>query len=125
MVRKADRMESLINQHWTIMGEYDRQHRVKLVVDEWGAWYKPGSELTLTVTNPHFSEPRETEIAERGARAARTQAHVLSMPDVHAHNTFENPNAVQPRTKTVTVAGSVISCRFSPALVTRLQIAYD
>ena len=38
-------MESLINQHWTIMGEYDRQHRVKLVVDEWGAWYKPGSEV--------------------------------------------------------------------------------
>jgi alpha-L-arabinofuranosidase len=31
-----------------IMGEYDRQHRVKLVVDEWGAWYKPGSELDPT-----------------------------------------------------------------------------
>src|SRR5215211_9338071 len=37
-------MESLINRHWTVMGEFDRQHRVKLVVDEWGAWYKPGSE---------------------------------------------------------------------------------
>jgi alpha-N-arabinofuranosidase len=40
LLREADRMESLINQHWTIMGQYDRQHRVKLVVDEWGAWYK-------------------------------------------------------------------------------------
>ena len=44
LLHEADRMESLINEHWTIMGEYDRQHRVKLVVDEWGAWYKPGSE---------------------------------------------------------------------------------
>ena len=45
LLREADKMESAINQHWTIMGEYDRQHRVKLVVDEWGAWYKPGSEV--------------------------------------------------------------------------------
>jgi len=28
------------------MGEFDRQHRVKLVVDEWGPWYRPGSEAT-------------------------------------------------------------------------------
>ena len=27
------------------MGEIDRRHRVKLVVDEWGAWYKPGTEV--------------------------------------------------------------------------------
>jgi alpha-L-arabinofuranosidase len=235
LLREADRMESLIDRHWTIMGEYDRQHRVKLVVDEWGAWYKPGSEvspthllgqqstmrdailagltldtfnrhadkvamanvaqlinclhslflahedkfiltptfhvfemfmphmggravrtvfsapevqytrvdkpaefwglagsasikdkqLTLTVTNPHLSEPRETEIAVRGARAGRVQAHVLSMPDVHAHNTFENPAVVQPRTEQAAVAGGVISYRFPPASVTRLQIAYD
>ena len=26
------------------MGEMDRQHRVKLVVDEWGGWYAPGTE---------------------------------------------------------------------------------
>jgi alpha-N-arabinofuranosidase len=45
LLREADRMETLINQHWTVMGEYDRPHRVKLVVDEWGAWYKKGSEV--------------------------------------------------------------------------------
>lgn len=235
LLREADRMESLINQHWTIMGEYDRQHRVKLVVDEWGAWYKPGSEvnpthllgqqstmrdallasltldtfnrhaekvamanvaqlinclhslflahedkfiftptfhvfemfvphmggravrtvisapevkytrvdkpaefwglsgsasvkdkqLTLTVTNPHLSEPRETEIAVRGARAGQVQAQVLSMPDVHAHNSFENPTVVQPRSEQVAVANGVIRHRFPPASITRLLIAYD
>lgn len=233
LLREADRMESLINQHWTIMSEYDRQHRVKLVVDEWGAWYKPGSEvapshllgqqstmrdallagltldtfnrhadkvamanvaqlinclhslflahedkfiltptyhvfemfmphmggravrtvfsapevqytrvdkpaefwglsgsasingklLTLTVTNPHLSEPRETEIAVRGAGASTAQAQVLAMPDVHAHNTFENPRVVQPRTEQVAVTGGVVSFRFPPASVTRLQVA--
>ena len=233
LLREADRMESLINQHWTIMGEYDRQHRVKLVCDEWGAWYKPGSEvdpthllgqqstmrdavlagltldtfnrhadkvamanvaqlinclhslflahedkfittptfhvfemfvphmggravravfsapevqytrvnksaefwglsgsasingkqLTLTVTNPHLSEPRETEIVVRGARAATAQARVLATPDVHAHNTFANPNAVQPHNEPVTVNAGAISYRFAPASVTRLQVS--
>jgi alpha-L-arabinofuranosidase len=28
------------------MGELDRQHHIKLVVDEWGPWYRPGSEMT-------------------------------------------------------------------------------
>ena len=26
--------------HWTAMGVYDRTHRVKLVVDEYGPWYR-------------------------------------------------------------------------------------
>ncbi|HWP42006.1 MAG TPA: alpha-L-arabinofuranosidase C-terminal domain-containing protein, partial [Blastocatellia bacterium] len=44
LLREADRMEGLITDHWTVMGEIDRQHRIKLVVDEWGAWFKPGTE---------------------------------------------------------------------------------
>ena len=36
-------METLITNHWAAMGEHDREHSVKLVVDEWGAWYKPGT----------------------------------------------------------------------------------
>jgi len=40
------RLESLIEGHWQAMGEFDGAHQVKLVVDEWGAWYRPGSELT-------------------------------------------------------------------------------
>jgi alpha-N-arabinofuranosidase len=44
ILREANRMESLIEAHWGVMGEVDRRHRVKLVVDEWGAWYAPGTE---------------------------------------------------------------------------------
>lgn len=45
MLAQADLMEGLITGHWAVMGEIDRRHRVKLVVDEWGTWHKPGSEV--------------------------------------------------------------------------------
>jgi alpha-N-arabinofuranosidase len=46
ILREGQRIEDLILGHWQIMGQTDREHRVKLVVDEWGPWYKPGSGLT-------------------------------------------------------------------------------
>jgi hypothetical protein len=39
LLMRSDRMESLIRDHWTVMGETDRDHRIKLIVDEWGAWH--------------------------------------------------------------------------------------
>jgi alpha-N-arabinofuranosidase len=45
LLNEADRMEQLITDHWRVMGEIDRQHRVKLVVDEWGTWHNPGTEV--------------------------------------------------------------------------------
>lgn len=46
LLREGQVMESLITGHWQIMGEIDREHHVKLVIDEWGPWYRPGSEQT-------------------------------------------------------------------------------
>jgi alpha-N-arabinofuranosidase len=46
LLRQGEVMESLITGHWQIMGEIDRVHQIKLVVDEWGPWYRPGSEMT-------------------------------------------------------------------------------
>jgi alpha-L-arabinofuranosidase len=46
LLRQGDVMESLINGHWQVMGEFDREHSIKLVVDEWGPWYRPGREAT-------------------------------------------------------------------------------
>jgi len=37
---RADLMDSLLSQHWTAMGDYDKQRKIKLVVDEWGAWHQ-------------------------------------------------------------------------------------
>lgn len=229
---EADRMVDLIEQHWTVMGEYDRQHHTKIVVDEWGSWHRPGTEIkpahllgqqntmrdalvaslsldifnrhadkvvmanvaqlvnclhslfladgdkftltptyhvfemfaphlaaqavrsvvsapkisydrngksadfwsingsasvkgkemTLTVTNSHLTEPRETEIVVRGARIASAKAVILAEPDVHAHNTFQNPRAVEPRREAVKLNAGNLTFRFAPASVTQLQL---
>jgi alpha-N-arabinofuranosidase len=39
------RLEKVIEDHWTEMGKFDSAHRTKLLVDEWGVWYPPGSEI--------------------------------------------------------------------------------
>ena len=46
LLREGDRMEGLIQGHWQVMAEQDPEHAIKLVVDEWGPWYRPGSEAT-------------------------------------------------------------------------------
>src|SRR5215813_9159199 len=46
LLREGQRMEVLIEGHWQAMAEFDREHRIKLVVDEWGPWYRSGSEAT-------------------------------------------------------------------------------
>ena len=39
------RIEKVIEDHWAEMGKFDAAHRTKLVIDEWGVWYAPGSEI--------------------------------------------------------------------------------
>jgi alpha-N-arabinofuranosidase len=46
LLREGQRMEGLIEGHWQVTGEFDRDRRIKLIVDEWGPWYRPGSEAT-------------------------------------------------------------------------------
>ncbi len=49
VLHKGAHIEHVINQHWEIMGKYDPEHRTKLVIDEWGTWYRGGTEL-----GPHY-----------------------------------------------------------------------
>jgi alpha-N-arabinofuranosidase len=225
-------MESLINGHWQIMGEQDTEHWVKLVVDEWGPWYRPGSEatpgdqleqmptlrdavfsgmtldifnrhpekiamancaqlinclnslylahedrfvvtpvghvfamyaahqggqglrtifsspainydrdgkpasfwgmkgsaslrdkeLTLTIVNPDVKEARETQVTVRGAKIKSASATVLTNSDIHAHNTFTDPEAVKPQTQNVEVANDGMNFHFPAASVTKLTL---
>lgn len=45
MLLKANQMERLITDQWTALGEFDREHKVKLIVDEWGCWHPEGTEI--------------------------------------------------------------------------------
>jgi alpha-L-arabinofuranosidase len=231
LLAKADRMESLIDRHWTAMGEVDRDHRVKLVVDEWGAWHRAGtevdpsflfgqmptlrdalisaitldtfqrnadkiamanvaqminnlhclflahedqfvattnyhvfamyaahlgaqavrsvftappvawgasekqqrlfglagsasrrgSEVVVTVVNPHASQPREAEIAVRGAGVRSCRTTTLAATGLNAHNSFRNPRALVPVAGTAPAEGTLVY-RFPPASVVRLQL---
>ncbi|MEZ5356067.1 MAG: alpha-L-arabinofuranosidase C-terminal domain-containing protein [Bryobacteraceae bacterium] len=226
------RIDPLIRNHWDVMGEVDREHRIKLVVDEWGSWYAPGTEpfpealigqqntmrdavlagltldtfhrhaekvgmaniaqlvnclqslflahedkfcvtptyhvfgmyaphqgaqslrvvdsaprasytrngkpasipglsasaslagkrLTLTVTNPSLDQTRETSIVLRGATVRSAEGTVLAAADAHAHNSFAQPNAVEPKSVAVKASGSEWTHRFPPASVTRVSL---
>ena len=46
VLREGARIETVIEQHWAAMAKYDPQHHTKLVIDEWGVWYRPGEEIS-------------------------------------------------------------------------------
>jgi alpha-L-arabinofuranosidase len=232
LLREGDKLETYIQNHWQIMNEFDSKKRIKLVVDEWGPWYKPGSEiapthvieqmitqrdavmsaatldifnrnpdkvamancaqlinclnslfladgdkflmtpvyhvfqmyaahqgaqslraeflspditydrdgqpasfwglrgaaslrdknLTISVVNPDVSQPREAEIHLLGAEATCGQATILATQDIHAHNTFDHPDAVKPRVETWSPSGRTVKFTFPAASVTLLQL---
>ena len=45
LLERSNRMETLVEDHWQVMGEFDRERRVKLAVDEWGAWHKQDADV--------------------------------------------------------------------------------
>ncbi|WP_263382716.1 alpha-N-arabinofuranosidase [Granulicella arctica] len=45
LLTRGSYMENVINHHWEALGEVDTRHKVKLVVDEWGAWYGKSTEI--------------------------------------------------------------------------------
>lgn len=45
LMRQCNRIEQIIGDQWAVMSQYDPQHHIKLVVDEYGPWYREGTEL--------------------------------------------------------------------------------
>ena len=228
LLASANHMEDLIRNHWSIMGEFDADHKVKLVVDEWGAWhdtdpsidpsylwaYFPtlrdalvsgitldifnrhadkvamanaaqlvnnihtsflavgdkftvtpvfhvfemyaahqggtsvrasfasahpastaaaglpglsgscslhGKRAVLTVVNADAQNAQETTINFQGTRISAARATVLTAKDLHAHNTFDQPEALKPAGMSATVASPMIF-NFPAASVTRLDL---
>jgi alpha-N-arabinofuranosidase len=80
-------------------------------------------ELVLTVVNPNVSDATEAEIAVRGASIKSGTATTLTNPDIHAHNTFEQRDAVKPQTSSVEAGSKVLRHAFPAASVTTLKLA--
>ncbi len=230
---KANRMETLIKDQWAAMGEFDRKHDIKLVVNEWGSWHPAGTEinprhlfeqmgtlrdglvaaisldtfnrhadkvrmanvaqlvnnlhslfladgdkfvatptyhvytmyrphqdaravridveapeivfqagghperivrvagsasrtadhrLTLTLAHLHASEPAEVLIHLHGGAAREVRHTVLTQSELNAHNTFERPDAVTPRTSTLEGREGELRCTLPPASVNALEV---
>ena len=227
LLSDAGYMQELIQNHWQIMGEVDTDHKIKLVVDEWGAWHETdpsigpgylwaywptlrdalvsgitldifhrnaekigmanaaqlinnihtsfiargdrfavtpiyhvfrmyaahgggtsvralfdapmlqhdshsplsalsgscslhGKHMVLTVVNPHVQNAEDTEINVHGARISDARATVLTSTDIHVHNTFDQPHALEPTEKPAQSASPFVYS-FAPASVTRLE----
>ena len=43
VLRKADYMRAVVDDHRAAMNEFDPKHRLAMVVDEWGCWHRDGS----------------------------------------------------------------------------------
>jgi alpha-N-arabinofuranosidase len=233
LLTRALKMESLIEQHWKAMAESDPKHQVKLVVDEWGAWHRPGTQvarshlfgqtstlrdaliaaltldifnrhadkvamanvaqlvnnlhslflatgdkfvatpnfyvfemyaahqngkslrtafnvptvtggngqgqlpalagsasmhdrrLVLTVVNPSATEPQHAKIQVRGGTIKSATGRLIGARDIHAHNTFDEPNAVGTQEAKVQMNGSELNQEFPPASVTRLDLELE
>jgi alpha-N-arabinofuranosidase len=76
----------------------------------------------LTVVNRDIQNVHDTEINIRNRRITGARATVLTSTDIHAHNTLDHPNALQPKQDNNIRLGSPLVYRFAPASVTRLDL---
>ena len=233
VMRQCDRIDQIIQDQWTAMGQYDVEHQVKIVVDEYGPWYREGTEvdpthifgqqvtirdalataltldtfirhaekvslatnaqlvnninalflahedrfvatpnyyvfgmyaahqdgqslrtefsvpeihydrdgrparfwglngsaslkgnvITLTVVHPALNKSMDTQIALNGAKISQASATVLAAADMHAHNSFDVPDAVKPLPLAVEVSDGIIAVNLPPASVVKLEIS--
>jgi alpha-N-arabinofuranosidase len=82
LLREADRTESFIADHWKAMAAFDPEHKIKLVVDEWGAWYRPGSQVDDTHLLGQQSTMRDAVLAGLTLDTFNRHADKVAMANV-------------------------------------------
>jgi alpha-N-arabinofuranosidase len=232
ILSQCDGIEKIISDQWAVMGQYDKEHRVKLVVDEYGPWYREGTEVdithifgqqvtirdalctaltldtfnrnpdkvsvatnaqlvnninalflchedrflvtpnyyvfemyadhqggqalraqisasdvsynydgkqqtfwglngsasrkgnvvTVTLVNADTAGPKQTHVTLRGLSLKEVKGTVLTSTDIHAHNSFENPNAVRPGDLQASITRDTVSVSLPPASVSKLRV---
>ncbi len=60
---QSDQMEKVITEHWDALGAFDLDRKIKLYVDEWGAWHKQKTEVHNTHLFGQTSTMRDALIA--------------------------------------------------------------
>lgn len=62
LLNKANQMEKIILGQWDVLSEFDPEHKIKLIIDEWGAWHPPGTEINPRHTFEQISTMRDAVI---------------------------------------------------------------
>ena len=63
LLKEGDRTDGFIDGHARVLDAFDPQRRVKLAIDEWGSWHKPGSEADPSHTLGQVSTLRDALLA--------------------------------------------------------------
>jgi alpha-N-arabinofuranosidase len=88
-----------------------------------GSASRRGEALLLTLVNPRLGAPLEATVALRdGAEARGGTATVLTHDDSHAHNTFDAPESVEPRSAPVEASGRTFTVTLAPQSVTAVSV---
>jgi alpha-L-arabinofuranosidase len=87
VLHKGAHIETVINQHWEIMGKYDPEHRTRLVIDEWGNWIAAAPSSIY----PRNSRRRSVSLSRSGAQ--RLDGSVLRATRVKRRQTRLLPRA--------------------------------
>ena len=82
LLRQGDQMDSLIQRTWAAMGEFDRGRRVKLAVDEWGAWHRSGSEAAPAHLFGQMSTIRDALLAALTLDTFNRHADKVAMSNI-------------------------------------------
>jgi alpha-N-arabinofuranosidase len=84
-----------------------------------------GKELVVTAVNPSAKEAIEAEIVLNGATARDGRMRVLASGDIHDHNTFDDPRAVETKDAKFRAQGGRFPAKFPPASVSLLRVTLD
>jgi alpha-N-arabinofuranosidase len=102
---------------------YQRKGKPAALAGLLGSASMRGKTVTVTATNPDLKNSKLTEIVLRGsATIASAEASVLTDTDMHAHNTFAQPNAVQLKKLAVEAQGDRLTITLPPASVSSITV---
>ena len=127
LLKKAARMEEIIERNWHIISAYGMEDRAKLVIDEWGCWHPGGSgpskggnlfeqqstmrdamvsALTLNIFNKHCDKIRMANVAQLvnnlHALFLAGGEHCITTPTYHVFDMYKEHQGADSINVTVT-----------------------
>jgi alpha-N-arabinofuranosidase len=79
---RSDRMETIITEHWEVLERFDPEHRIKLYVDEWGAWHAQKTHVHDTHLFGQTSTMRDALVAALTLDTFNRHADKVAMANI-------------------------------------------